>query len=254
MKLDNYIPRAYKEDSRDYNLFVKLTEILMSSIECDINNMIEMLNPLATPSKYLSLLATRIGYSYDSDLDLIDPLINRTMMKYYSYLYSYRGSLQGVNILNTLISSVRDSEALINYDTSSKYIIILINSTNDSSFDQDNLTIYSILLELVRPIGYDIQILLGNIVSTDSEVDVIDSGVIYNRPSDIYIYDIEVSKSNKDSLEKISDDDVKFTKEGDTFGDTDTNDSEYEEGGLLVQSNVDLVGSDVQGLDEEGDE
>ena len=67
LDLNNLVPEVYRS-SRDIKVFLRLLEYVMSSTKYDIDNWLDLYNPLKCPVKFLSYLADLIGYKYNTQL------------------------------------------------------------------------------------------------------------------------------------------------------------------------------------------
>lgn len=144
--------------SRDYQILLKLLDIITVPEKSDIDNFTGLLNADKCPSKYLPLLATLVGYEYDYNLSYES---NRIIIKYYSQLIRLRGSFAGIEMAVALaigaqenynqITNIKDLMSL-NYIKEEGRLDIYIYYPNYLEKVVD-------LIEAVRPVGLGIKII-----------------------------------------------------------------------------------------------
>lgn len=153
------MPKIYST-SRDYQAILRLLDIIANVEKSDVDNLVSLVNADKCPSMYLPLLASSVGYDYDYNLSYE---ANRLIIKYYPLMIRLRGSREGIilacavalNSSNVLKStSVTGALNYINpiYDEENKILKIFVQKFDFASklFD---------LLEVVRPVGLEIQVI-----------------------------------------------------------------------------------------------
>ncbi len=167
----NYVPLVYR-NSRDYQAILKLFDLIINAIKSDIDNFVSLINPDRCPDHMLPLLASYVGYDYDTKESIE---ANRLIIKYYPYLIHNRGSETGITLATALsvnaIGSVEDIESLsmfhIEYQKENNKINIYIYYPNYLSKIRD-------LIEVVRPAGVRVELIPANPINTIDKIEVHD--------------------------------------------------------------------------------
>lgn len=162
-----YVPEAYYE-SRDYRVFLKLLSLVVSVAKNNIDSFPSLYSPDDCPEHMLPLLASMVGYEYDSSL-LIDD--NRTIIKYFPYLIRYRGSEEGIKLATALS---------LNTSGNGNNVYTLDNIVVEFDYETGLIKIYypqtdllsKKLLEVVRPVGSFIKLIPSSVSKNTDELDV----------------------------------------------------------------------------------
>ena len=156
LDLNNLVPEVYRS-SRDFKVFLRLLEYIMSSTKYDIDNWLDLYNPLKCPVKFLSYLADLIGYKYNTQLSVAE---NRIIMSKFVEMLKNKGSDIGIRMAAAL-----SLNAQLASDPSSKEYQEAVNLLQqlETYYDKDTgvITIYypkdldkvRDLLYYVRPVG-----------------------------------------------------------------------------------------------------
>lgn len=161
-----YVPEVYS-DSRDYRVFLRLASILMSVLRDNIGGVPTLYSADDCPETMLSLLASMVGYNYDSSRTIES---NRMIIKYYPLLLRHRGSKLGIKIaaalsLNSLNEAPQYSldNIIIEFDYEKGLIKVYYPQTDALSRD---------LIEAVRPVGLRIEMIPSFISNNTDELRV----------------------------------------------------------------------------------
>ena len=98
LDLNELTPDIYK-NSRDFKVFLRLFEYVASSAKYDIDNWLDLYNPLRCPVKFLALLADLIGYKYNTSLSTAE---NRIIMSKFVEMLKNKGSDIGIRMAAAL--------------------------------------------------------------------------------------------------------------------------------------------------------
>lgn len=98
LDLNDYTPEVYKS-SRDFKVFLRLLEYVVSSTKYDIDNWLDLYNPLKCPIKFLAYLADLIGYKYNTSLSVAE---NRIIMSKFVEMLKNKGSDVGIRMAAAL--------------------------------------------------------------------------------------------------------------------------------------------------------
>ena len=152
---DNYVPDVYIEESRDFQLFLKVLDFTQNAIKYDIDSILSILATEDIPTEYLERLKSKIGFFSSKKFN--DEEL-RIALKIFPFIIKYKGSLKGVemcvNAFLNLIGNRKGSNIqILNNDPISPYTIrIGVNSPIT------NLALMEELLSFIVPIGYFIEI------------------------------------------------------------------------------------------------
>lgn len=162
-----FVPETYYE-SRDYRVFLKLLGILVSVMKSNIDSFPSLYSPDDCPDNMVNLLASMVGYKYNSSLSVED---NRIIIKYFPYMIRYRGSEEGIKLATAL--SLNTSE-----DTSEVYTLDNIIIEYDYTYGLIKIfypptdLLRRDLIEAVRPVGSFVKLIPSSISSSTDELDV----------------------------------------------------------------------------------
>lgn len=110
MKLEKMTPSIYCEESRDFQLFCRLYNIVFNGVKYDIDSMINLLDVFKCKESMLDYMATRVGYY--PRLKSIDERAMRIIIDSFPYLLRNKGSKKGIEtaifIWLQIINSNRD--------------------------------------------------------------------------------------------------------------------------------------------------
>ena len=93
IKLQENVPQYYVEQSRDFQLFLRVLDCIQNGVKFDIDSMIYLLDPTKVNNRMLSLFCERVGFYPKREL-------NSNMLRYiisaFPYLMKYKGSKKGI--------------------------------------------------------------------------------------------------------------------------------------------------------------
>lgn len=90
----NFVPDYYAQ-SRDYQVFLKIVDIVINSAKADIDYFTSLISPELCKARMLPLLANYVGYNYDFEEKV---KTNRAIIKNWPTLKHHRGSLIGISM------------------------------------------------------------------------------------------------------------------------------------------------------------
>ena len=152
-----YVPDYY-EKSRDFQVFLKLLDIIINACKGDIDYFTSLLSPKHCKARMLPLLSNYVGYEYDYEEKVA---MNRVITENWAQLKRNRGSLTGAQMAVALSMSQLP-------DLDSSDVFKLFNVTYDDSedtrgrkYDRFNIYLYHTaylsklydLIEAIRPAG-----------------------------------------------------------------------------------------------------
>ena len=105
----NYVPEVFS-NSRDFQVFLRLLGMVSTVFEYKAEHLGDLYDADKCPTEFLPLLATMVGYKYDSSLS---ETFNRAIIKAFPILLRNKGNVTGiekaVNLsLNTLTNDEYD--------------------------------------------------------------------------------------------------------------------------------------------------
>jgi phage tail-like protein len=204
LDLNDLTPEVYRS-SRDFKVFLRLLEYVISSTKYDIDNWLDLYNPMKCPIKFLSFLADLIGYKYNTSLSVEE---NRIIMSKFVEMIKNKGSDIGIRMAAAL-----SLNAQLASDPASKEYQDAVNLLQqlETYYDKDTgvITIYypkdlrkvRDLLYYVRPVGSFIEYVPavmseppGNNMGIYTEVDTISQPYDNEKSSKINHAQIGLSK------------------------------------------------------------
>ena len=145
-RIQDNVPETYVNQSRDFQLFCRLYDYVNNAVRFDIDTMTNVLNPMAARNNILKLLAAKVGFFPNHELD-------DTMMRYiimtFPDVIKLKGTRAGINKCIDTILRARNivSEYSVNIDNTEYTIDISIKT----DFDRIALEEY---LRYIIPPGY----------------------------------------------------------------------------------------------------
>lgn len=198
------VPKHYA-NSRDYQVFLKLLDIVINACDFDTKHFTSLISPVQCKARLLPLLSNYVGYTYDYAETV---KLNRLITKNWAALKRNRGSLTGISMaialaLNGVIDDSVDSILeLFNLDFSStvnKYdqeinkILLYLHYKGYASKMYD-------LIEAVRPAGVGLDVINSIPVSSTETVVLTDEyemlGYNYTTGKLIKLGDIDILVDN----------------------------------------------------------
>ena len=152
-----YVPNYY-EKSRDFQVFLKLLDLIVNACKGDIDYFTSLISPKHCKARMLPLLSSYVGYEYDYEEKVA---MNRVITENWADLKRNRGSLTGARMAVALAMSQLP-------DLDSADVFKLFNVTYDDSedekgqkYDRFNVYLYHTaylsklydLIEAIRPAG-----------------------------------------------------------------------------------------------------
>ena len=155
IRLQDNVPAPYINESRDFQLFLRLYDCLMNGVKFDIDTMIYLFDPFKVNNRMLELLASKVGFFPKIHL-------NDMMMRYiiaaFPYLIKYKGSKRGIE---GAIATILKADNIY-----AKYTVSIYNNSVTGSMVGDDHVIQILidtpydkvalqeLLNYICPIGY----------------------------------------------------------------------------------------------------
>ena len=177
-RLQEHTPSAYTNDSRDFQLMLRLYDCVNNGVKYYIDSIIDSLNTDLCNSELLSLLKTKVGFF--SNVEFTDRE-SRYILKSFPYIMKYKGSERGIE------QAVRVFMAAEGISASNK---VFIDATTHEIeiFIESPLVETKMLEEMLKyiiPTGYLVSITFGNPNDVSSSYQEDNFGMALSMP-DLY--------------------------------------------------------------------
>lgn len=161
-RLQNNVPSTYIEQSRDFQLFCRLYDCINNGVQFDISTITDILDPIKVNDRVVKLLATRVGFITDID---IDNTVLRYILSAYPYIIKNKGTRKGIEAaVNAILHAEHSIKAatveIINKPAEGSnqaeysvniYMPIILSSKTKKALNE--------LLKYILPVGYIFDIL-----------------------------------------------------------------------------------------------
>lgn len=172
------VPKVYG-DSRDYQSILALLDLMIETERYDTQNFINLLNPRLCPNTMLPLLASYVGYEYDSKESVS---ANRTIIEYFPALIRNKGSEIGISLATALsVNALADNDAL---DMLTLFHIEYKSEKDENGLDTGRIYIYIYypnyldkirdMIEVVRPAGVIVELIPAIQISSIEQIRIYD--------------------------------------------------------------------------------
>ena len=160
-RLQNNVPPVYVEESRDFQLILRVMDLLNDGIRFDIQSMINLINPIKIKSEFLNLYATKVGFFPKRP-------INEETLRYilaaYPYLIRNKGTVKAIECaVATVLKAERQPDAV------KEFAVNIVNK------DADGEPVYQVQVYVPVQMTYNriaLEELLANIVPTGYDVTI----------------------------------------------------------------------------------
>lgn len=234
-KFQDNIPEYYLKESRDFQLFPRLDDILFMGIHQDINSMDELNNPKKCKNVHLNYLAEKVGFYTDKYIpDKV--LIN--IISAFRTAIKNKGTLLGIE---QAVIAILKAENSID-PPKIVYVQEQIGQGGDTNYwDKYSINIYTPVkilnkvaldefLKYIIPAGHIYNVYTYKSAGTDAQVDTLDE---YNLINAVIApnKEIGVVRSGDDNWKSSDDDllrrllgamDIGIVVSGDDYSKTDT--------------------------------
>lgn len=155
-RLQNNVPSTYLEQSRDFQLFCRLYDCINNGVQFDISTITDILDPNKVNDRVVKLLATRIGFITNID---IDNTVLRYILSAYPYIIKNKGTKKSIEAaVNAILHAEHSIDpAIVEIDNKPKsaadssyeiriYTPVRLSSKTRKALDE--------LLKYILPAGY----------------------------------------------------------------------------------------------------
>lgn len=173
-RLQNNVPSTYIEQSRDFQLFCRLYDCINNGVQFDISTITDILDPIKVNDRVVKLLATRVGFITDID---IDNTVLRYILSAYPYIIKNKGTRKGIEAaVNAILHAEHSIKAatveIVNKPAEGSnqagysvniYTPIILSSKTKKALNE--------LLKYILPVGYIFDILPYDKLSGDKPLE-----------------------------------------------------------------------------------
>lgn len=223
-RIQDLVPEVYPNQSRDFQLFCRLYDIVFNSTKRSIDSMQHTSSTLKCDARLLPLLKTKVGFFSDVEVDDKDL---RKILVSFPHIIKYKGSRKSINYIINLYSRLFQSTGrFINIRQDNSNYVIEVYS--DTPVQKTELLVE--LLRYVIPAGYTVdyystkEVKIYQTVKTNSVINYsktesfesVDGSIKTRYVSKVVIRKDSDNLSNILSLANISDSDA--VRKDDSFG------------------------------------
>lgn len=146
-RLENNVPSTYVENSRDFQLLLRLYDSVFTGVRFDENTIPNILDPRLINDRMLDLYATKVGFFTNT---IIDSKILREILQTFPYAIKNKGNKKGIEqAVYTILKTERNYSTPQIIVDNEKYSITIYTSK-----EIKNKKALEAFLEYIIPIGY----------------------------------------------------------------------------------------------------
>ena len=164
-RVQDNVPEVYINESRDFQILARLSDVLFSGMKYDIDSMVNILDATLARDTMLELMCTKIGFFPRVH---IDANVLKYIIASFPYIIKYKGTLKGIQYaVNAILKAENNPDAI-----GVPKVIPVAAASNDEGSAQFPYTIYIYttvqlynklalkeVLRYVLPAGYNYQLL-----------------------------------------------------------------------------------------------
>lgn len=196
IRIANLLPEIYNSESRDFQLFTHILDLVQNSIKFDIDHIIKVINTEEIPSEYLYNLQTKVGFLTNN---IYPEGELRFILSAFPWLIKYKGSKQGIILSVNAFLKARGVHGtpLVEINNHPDYTIKIGINT-----DKIDTTLLEDVLSYVIPSGYLYEIYFYKDTRLPSVSDKFDSDV-YASSTTTGAYNIANENSTTETINSI---------------------------------------------------
>lgn len=153
-RVENNVPEVYVQESRDFQLFCRLYDLVLQSSRFSIDSMEQISNTQQCNNTLLTLLGSKIGI-FEEFQDVPDSVL-RLILDAFPYIVKAKGSLRAVQLTANVCSRITGGKVTVQRDFSDSNII-KVAFENPLQY----MSVFDALVEYIRPVGCEIRYILG---------------------------------------------------------------------------------------------
>ena len=173
-RVENNVPEVYVTQSRDFQLFSRLYDLVFQSSRFSIDSLEQVSDTMRCNDSLLPLIATKVGFFTESNFTTKS---DRQVLAAFPYIIRYKGSLEGIHRVANLFERIMNTSVYVDASsvtTESKVSIVFDNYAPDA-------TLLFSLLEYIRPTGLLIDYVVTSSMSISSSYTVTDNVSVTKR-------------------------------------------------------------------------
>lgn len=150
------LPLVYLENSRDFQLFARLWNMLFLGKKHKAKSILNVLDPMLCPEQYLDLLRDRLGFEPTIK---IEPKDMRVILKAFPWLIRNKGSLKAVSTavrISLMLQGIKSQAFNLFIDRKREDIQIFINRDIDTEILQE-------IFRHIAPVGFTVTVTRASI-------------------------------------------------------------------------------------------
>lgn len=201
IRFKNKVPEVYISESRDFQIFIRILDIIQNSIKLDIDNMSNILSTEDISDVYIENLKSKIGFY--TNKTFADNSI-RLALAAFPYIIKYKGSYKGiVRCVNTFSKIMGiTTEPKINiynyYEENPEYNYTIRIGIKHKKLDTQLL---DELLKYVVPTGYIVEIYFYEDTSIPN-IDMAFTDIPYQyKTTGLELMSVRENKSNTNNID-----------------------------------------------------
>ena len=155
LRLQEHTPSAYTDDSRDFQLMLRVYDCVNNGVKYYIDSIIDSLNTDLCNSELLDLLKTKVGFFSSAEFTDRE---SRYILKSFPYIMKYKGSKAGIEQAVRVFMTAEgiSASSAVFIDTEKHEIEIFIESKLVGTKMLEEM------LKYIIPTGYIVSITFGN--------------------------------------------------------------------------------------------
>ena len=134
-RFQDNLPEVYINESRDFQLLARLSDVLFSGIKYDIDSMVNVLDATLAKDRMLQLMCTKIGFFPRVD---IDSQVLKYIIASFPFIIKNKGNIIGIQAaVNAILKAENNPDAI------GEPRVIVINRQEESGRDPYTIYIYT---------------------------------------------------------------------------------------------------------------
>lgn len=151
------VPDVYINESRDFQLFARLYDLVFQSNRFSIDSMSCISDTMNCNDTLLPLLATKVGFF--TDLNLTSKA-DRQILSAFPHIIKYKGSMKAIELITNLFEHIMNTTVDIETEAQDKNYVRIVFKERTPNVDM----LYT-LLNYVRPTGMIVDYVVRNELS-----------------------------------------------------------------------------------------
>lgn len=177
-RVENNVPDVYVNESRDFQLFSRLYDLVFQSARFSIDSIEQSSDTMRCNDALLPLIATKVGFF--TDLKLTNKS-DRKVLSAFPYIIRYKGSAYGIELVTNLFEQITNTKVSIQKDSEDSSHLTIVFEDYTPNVD----LLYS-LLEYIRPTGLLIDYKVYSNVEVAADFVTDDSVRVYTMKKDLH--------------------------------------------------------------------